>query len=73
LESKDDVLRGFALAGEDGAFVWADAKIDGHAVVLSAEGVEHPKHVRYNWANNPIGNLFNREGLPAAPFRTDRQ
>jgi sialate O-acetylesterase len=69
----DGTLKGFAIAGEDGRFVWAEAIRDGHDVVVSSSEIGTPQHVRYNWANNPIGNLFNRDGLPAAPFRTDRE
>ena len=64
-------LKGFAVAGEDKKFVWADAVIDGECLVVSSPDVPKPAAVRYNWANNPIGNLFNKEGLPATPFRTD--
>jgi len=65
-------LRSFAVAGEDRRFVWADANIEGGSVVVRAKGVPHPVAVRYAWADNPAGaNLFNREGLPASPFRTD--
>lgn len=67
----DGELLGFAVAGEDGRYYWADAIIDGNTVVVSAEQVEVPVSVRYNWADSPIGNLYNREGLPAPPFRTD--
>ena len=66
-----DKLTGFAIAGAKGDFVWADARVDGNEVLLSAEGIDHPKRVRYNWANNPLGNLFNQAGWPAAPFRSD--
>ena len=65
------MLQGFAVAGEDRKFVWADAKIDGNAVVVSAPTVPHPVAVRYAWANNPVCNLYNKAGLPASPFRTD--
>jgi len=64
-------LQGFALAGEDRKFVWADARIDGETVVVSHPRIQQPKAVRYAWAANPIGNLFNQAGLPASPFRTD--
>jgi len=64
-------LKGFAIAGDDKKFVWADAVVDGETVVVSSPQVATPAVVRYNWANNPIGNLFNKEGLPATPFRTD--
>jgi sialate O-acetylesterase len=62
---------GFAVAGEDKQFVWADAKIEGDTVVVSAPDVPVPRYVRYGWAYNPIITLFNKEGLPAIPFRTD--
>jgi sialate O-acetylesterase len=61
----------FAIAGEDRKFVWADAQLDGNTVILSAPGVPKPVAVRYGWAENPGCNLFNRDGLPASPFRTD--
>jgi sialate O-acetylesterase len=66
-----DTLKGFAIAGNDKQFVWADAKIKGHKVIVSSENVIDPVAVRYNWAHNPIGNLYNGKGLPAMPFRTD--
>lgn len=64
-------LQGFAIAGEDHKYVWAKASIDGHSVVVSSPEVTHPMTVRYAWADNPACNLYNKEGLPAAPFRTD--
>ena len=51
--------------------VWADATIDGDSVVVSSPDVPHPLAVRYAWGANPVCNLFNSEGLPAWPFRTD--
>ena len=62
---------GFAVAGEDKQFVWADAVIEGDTVVVSAPEVVVPRYVRYGWSYNPISTLFNKEGLPAIPFRTD--
>jgi sialate O-acetylesterase len=67
----DEQLKGFAVAGEDRKFVWADARIDGDTVVVSSEDVSEPVAVRYAWADNPVCNLYNKEGLPASPFRTD--
>ena len=64
-------LKGFAIAGADGQFRWADAAIDGETIVVSSPDITAPVAVRYGWANNPIGNLYNRDGLPATPFRTD--
>ena len=67
----DEPLKGFAIAGEDKKFVWADAKIDGDKVVVSSAEVANPVAVRYAWADNPVCNLYNEEDLPACPFRTD--
>jgi sialate O-acetylesterase len=64
-------LRGFAIAGEDRKFVWADARIEGDTVVVSSSQVAEPLAVRYAWADNPVCNLYNGAGLPASPFRTD--
>ncbi len=64
-------LTGFAIAGADGKYVWADARIRGRQVLVSSPEVNEPKSVRYAWANNPACNLYNQEGLPAEPFRTD--
>ena len=72
LDKKGDELVGFALAGKDKKFYWAQAKIEGDKVVLSSEKVAGPVHVRYAWADNPACNLYNTEGLPAVPFRTDK-
>ena len=66
-----DKVNGFAIAGNDGKFVWGNAKIVGNTVVVSSPEVPQPAMVRYDWAGNPIGNLYNAEGLPAVPFRTD--
>ena len=67
----DEPLQGFAVAGEDRKFVWADARIEGDEVVVWNDGVTDPVAVRYAWANNPVCNFYNKEGLPASPFRTD--
>ncbi len=64
-------LKGFAIAGADRKFVWADAKIDGDTVVVSCDKVTRPAAVRYGWADNPVCNFYNKESLPASPFRTD--
>jgi sialate O-acetylesterase len=66
-----ETLKGFAIAGADKKFVWADAKIDGDSIVVSSSAVPQPAAVRYAWADNPECNLYNKEGLPASPFRTD--
>jgi sialate O-acetylesterase len=64
-------LTGFAIAGDDKKFVWADAKIDGNTVVVSSPKITKPTAVHYAWSNNPVCNLYNKDGLPALPFRTD--
>ncbi|MBS1852512.1 MAG: hypothetical protein JST79_16525 [Acidobacteria bacterium] len=64
-------LRGFALAGSDHVFHWADATIAGNTVVVTSPEVAAPVAVRYGWGGNPECNLYNQEGLPASPFRTD--
>lgn len=67
----DQPLSGFAIAGADQQYHWAEAKIVGNTVVLTAPGVDQPLTVRYGWANNPDCNLYNKDGFPASPFRTD--
>jgi len=71
LEAKGPRLTGFAVAGEDRKFVWADAVIAGEAVLVSSPKVAKPVAVRYAWDENPVCNLYNQAGLPAVPFRTD--
>ena len=67
-----DKLQGFAIAGVDHVFHWAIAKLDGDTVVLSSHYVPKPIAARYAWsANHAWANLFNNDGLPALPFRTD--
>ena len=68
----DETLKGFSVAGADRKFVWADAKIDGDTVVVSSDKVSEPAAVRYAWADNPVCNFYNKEDLPASPFRTDK-
>jgi sialate O-acetylesterase len=69
----DEELRHFAIAGADKKFSWAQAKIDGSKVIVWSDDIPDPKYVRYAWADNPDGaNLYNKEGLPASPFRTDK-
>jgi len=72
LVAKGEKLQGFAIAGADKVWVWADATIDGAAVVVTSPQVTAPTAVRYAWADNPVCNLYNDAGLPATPFRTDR-
>ena len=72
LVARDGPLTGFAVAGPDGVFVNAQARIEGNSVVVSAPEVAHPVAVRYGWADCPVLNLFDEAGLPASPFRTDQ-
>jgi sialate O-acetylesterase len=65
-------VEGFAVAGSDGKFVWANARIEQDEVVVWSDIVPHPQSVRYAWADNPAANLYNGAGLPASPFRTDQ-
>jgi sialate O-acetylesterase len=70
--SADGSLKRFEIAGSDQKFVFADAKVVGESVVVSHPDVKEPVAVRYAWAHNPEGcNLYNGDGLPASPFRTD--
>jgi sialate O-acetylesterase len=65
-------LKGFAIAGEDRKWVWADAKLlDKERVEVHSDKVANPVAVRYAWADNPVCNLYSWGGLPATPFRTD--
>ncbi len=67
-------LNYFAIADSTLKFVWADAVIDGDKVIVSSKEVAKPKYVRYAWADNPIGaNLYNKEGLPASCFSTEKK
>lgn len=70
LEAKGGPLTGFTIAGADDKFVDAQAEIVGDTVVVRSDKVENPVAVRYGWANFPVVNLWNRDGLPATPFRT---
>jgi len=73
LEARGGPLRHFAIAGEDGRFRWAQAEIIGDRVAVWHEEIAEPKAVRYAWADNPAGaNLYNKAGLPASPFATDK-
>ena len=65
-------LSQFAIAGEDGKYVWANAIIKDKKVIVWSDEITQPLYVRYAWADNPEGaNLYNKEGLPASPFTTD--
>ena len=70
--STDGGIPGFSIAASDRRFVWANARIEGNRVVVWSDRVAEPVAVRYLWSNSPrLPVLYNREGLPAAPFRTD--
>jgi sialate O-acetylesterase len=71
LEARGGSLRGFTICGEDGGFLPARAEMDGDRVIVSNPLISNPVAVRFGWADYPMVNLFNREGLPATPFRTD--
>lgn len=71
LNSKDNPVKGFALAGADHKWAWANAHIEGNTVVLSSADVPQPVAVRYGWSSFTDANLINAAGLPAFPFRTD--
>jgi sialate O-acetylesterase len=65
-------LKQFAIAGADRKFIWAKAEIKGNKIIVWSEDIASPVAVRYAWADNPEGaGLYNKEGLPASPFRTD--
>ena len=61
----------FAVAGADGKWHWAQAVIEGDAVIVSSPEVPVPVAARYAWQGNPLATLFNKAGLPAAPFSTE--
>jgi len=66
-----ETLRGFAIAGPNRQFEWAQAKIEEDTVLVWSLKIPTPLAVRYGWDDAPICNLFNGAGLPASPFRTD--
>jgi sialate O-acetylesterase len=73
-EVKDGKLEHFSISGKDNKWVWADAKIDGQTVVVESTEISEPVAVRYGFTMNPAkANLYNKEGLPAGPFRTDTE
>ncbi len=74
LGSKENsALKYFTIAGADKKFVWANAKIEGNKVIVWSDEITNPVVVRYAWADNPHGaNLYNKEGLPASPFTTEK-
>ena len=72
VKNKYGYLNGFAIAGADKKFVWAKAALQDGEVVVWSDEISQPVAVRYGWADNPDDlNLYNKEGLPTSPFRTD--
>ena len=71
LKVRGNILKGFAISGEDMNFLWAQAEVKGDKVVVWNKSIKVPVAVRYAWADNPDCNLYNEEGLAASPFRTD--
>jgi sialate O-acetylesterase len=65
-------ITGFTIAGADGGFVPAEAKVEGNTILVSSPQVASPSAVRYAWADDPVANLVNQAGLPAGPFRSDQ-
>ncbi len=70
--SGGNIVSGFSIAGADRKFIWAVARIDSEKVIIQHPRVKYPAAVRYSWEINPDGNLINKQGLPASPFRTDQ-
>jgi len=71
LEARGGSLKGFSITGSDRKFHWANARVDGDGIVVWSPDVPHPVAARYAWAGSPECNLYNKDGLPASPFRTD--
>jgi len=75
LVARNGALKGFAIAGNDGQYIWANAKIEGNTVIVWNDQIKEPKSARYAWTGSPVesngANLYNKEGFPAGPFRTD--
>lgn len=71
LAKKSEDLKGFTIAGKDKFFFVAKAEIKGNKIIISNDAIKKPVAARYGWANAPEVNLYNAEGLPASPFRTD--
>ena len=71
-KGKELPIWGFAIAGKDLQWHWAEAKIQGDQITLRSTQTKDPLFVRYGFANNPIISLYNKYGLPAPPFRTDK-
>src|SRR5690606_5950391 len=71
ISNDTEELRRFEIAGSDGKFVWANARIAGNTIEVWSDEIENPQKVRYAWCDNPRdANLYNAAGLPASPFET---
>ena len=70
-KDKSGYAKGFAIAGSDKKFIWANAYQDGNDIIVVSNKIKNPVAVRYDWCNFPDGNIYNKENLPATPFRTD--
>ncbi|GGZ87380.1 9-O-acetylesterase [Algibacter mikhailovii] len=72
VKNKHGYINEFEIAGDDKKFYWAKAKLDGNQIIVWSDDVNKPVAVRFAWSMNPAEfNLYNKEGLPASPFRTD--
>jgi sialate O-acetylesterase len=67
-----EAITGFEIAGVDGRYVAAEAKVEGNTIVVASPEVASPTTVRYAWADDPACNLVNQVGLPASSFRSDQ-
>ena len=68
---ENKAIKGFSIKASNGKFVWAKAKIEGNEILVWNDEIKKPSAVRYNWGNNPDGNLLNMNDLPVSPFKTD--
>jgi sialate O-acetylesterase len=71
LRARGGELKGFAIRGDKGEWVWATGKIDGQDILVWDDHISAPTAVRYAWAMNPVISVENGAGLPLLPFRTD--
>jgi len=73
LTVKGDKVKGFAVAGKNKVYYWADAKVSGDTVTVSSDKVPEPESIRFGWSNNPEINLFGKNGMPVMPFRLEKR
>jgi len=67
-----DGVTNFLIAGKDSNFVKAQVRVEGKKLIVFSPDVKHPVAVRYTWSNTDEATLFNKEGLPASTFKTDK-